>query len=71
MNGTVVRRSAATAVITAVIARWTTYASPATVTTYKGAELVPLDNSVMQLLARARHARTRPACQVFLVYQLQ
>ncbi len=40
MNGTVGRRSAATAVITAVIAALMTYASPATVTTYKGAELV-------------------------------
>jgi hypothetical protein len=31
MNRTVDHRSAATAVITAVIARWTTYAFPATV----------------------------------------
>ena len=41
MNGPVGRLSAVTAVITAVIARLMTYASPAMVTTYKGAELVP------------------------------
>jgi hypothetical protein len=40
MNGIVGRRSAATAVVIAVIAHLTTYASPATVITYKGAELV-------------------------------
>ena len=44
MNGPAGRLSAVTAVtavITAVIARLMTYASPAMVTTYKGAELVP------------------------------
>ena len=41
MNATVGRRSAVTAVITAVIARWMTYAFPAMGTTYRGAELAP------------------------------
>ena len=40
MNAQVGRHSAVTAVITAVIAHWMTYVFPATVTTYKGAELV-------------------------------
>jgi hypothetical protein len=40
MNGPVGRRSAATAVVIAAIARWTTCASPATVTTYKVRQLV-------------------------------
>jgi hypothetical protein len=39
MNGTVDHRSVAIAVTIAVIARWTTYASPATVTTYKARQL--------------------------------
>ena len=41
MNAPVGLRFVVTAVITAVIARLMTYASPAMVTTYKGAELVP------------------------------
>jgi hypothetical protein len=71
MNATVGRRSVVSAVTIAAIARLMTYAFPATATTYKDAALAPLDDSVMQLPARACHARTHPACQVFLVYQLQ
>jgi hypothetical protein len=41
MNAPVGRRSVATAVITAEIARLMTFAFPATVTTYRGAELAP------------------------------
>jgi len=41
MNGPVGRRSAATAVVIAVIAALMTYVFPATVTTYRGAESVP------------------------------
>ena len=41
MNAQVGRHSAVTAVITAVIARLMTYASPVMVTTYRGAELAP------------------------------
>ena len=70
MNGTVGRRSAATAVVIAVIAHLTTYASPATVTTYKGAELVPLDNSVTQLPTRVHHGRTRQYARTFFFRQL-
>ena len=47
------RHSDLSAVITTEIAHWMTYVSPATVTTYKGVEFVPPDNSVMQLPARA------------------
>ena len=53
MNVTVGRHSAVSAVITAAIARLMTYAFPAMVTTYKDAALAPLDDSVMQLPARA------------------
>jgi hypothetical protein len=71
MNGLVGRRSVVIAVTIAVTARLMTYAFPAMVTTYKDAALAPLDDSVMQLPARACHAGAHPACQVFLVYQLQ
>ena len=70
MNGPVGLRSAATAVVIAVIARWTACASPATVTTYRGAELVPLDNSITQLLARVHHGRARQYARTFLLRQL-
>lgn len=53
MNALVGRRSAATAVITAVVARWLMSVCRATLTTYKGAELALGDNSVTQLPARA------------------
>jgi hypothetical protein len=70
MNAPVGLRSAATAVITAEIARLMTCAFPATVTTYKGAELVLLDNSVTQLPARVHHGRTRQYARTFLLHQL-
>jgi hypothetical protein len=41
MNAQVGRRSVVSAVITAAIAHWMTYVFPATLTTYKGAELAP------------------------------
>ena len=41
MNDLVGRRSVVIAATTAVIARWMTYAFPATVTTYRGAEFSP------------------------------
>ena len=39
MNATAGRRSVVSAVTTAAIARWMTYAFPAMVTTYKGSRL--------------------------------
>ena len=71
MNAQVGRRSVVSAVITAAIAHWMTYVFPATVTTYRGAELALGDNSVMQRPARACHGHVRQRARTFLFRQLQ